>query len=397
MSDHKISSLDGLRGIAAITVIFSHITVMFYPYLHAGLTANPNPSNAAKILFNSPFTFFYKGTSAVMLFFVMSGFVLSYSIIRKGFSPDFLKTAVIRRYLRLNIPVIASIFICLILVKLGSFRATEFGIKLTLSWAYTSDKGILEALKQAIYGSIILGKGTFNYVLWTINIEFFGSLLVYFLIVFLGHNIFLLRMACLAISACTLTNSVPFVWGMGLFPAGVLLATFNVKSNGSLVSIIISAFTLLIGLYLYGFNSESSSYHYINMYLDYLNNNGFDIPKGFIVSIIGVIMVISCFCINASVFRLLESSLCRWLGKISYSVYLTHTLVLAIFAPYVIHYFGLGFSAILLCATIVIPVTVLASWAFCEAFDVTAINNSKKIAILINDFCESKKERNNIS
>lgn len=379
----KIFALDGLRGVAAIFVIFSHITLLICPYLHLGASFDANPKSWATHLFNSPFTFFFKGTSAVMLFFVMSGFVLSYSMIRRGARKGFLLRAVIKRYFRLNIPVASSIILCVILMGLGAFTANLVGPRYDLYNAYTASFEALTPVKDAIYGSIFLGNGTFNYVLWTINIEFFGSIMVYALLALMSSRLTMLRIVCLVISVCGIHSGVPFVWGIGLFAVGVFLATFDVVHEGATIRKAGSYILLIVGVYLYGFNSESASYALVNHVLDYANDKGLQLTKGFIVSIIGTIMIMTCFVISMQPLKFLELRFFQWLGRLSFSVYLIHTIILAIIAPLVITRFSFSLTSIMICAIAVVPITLAVSCLFSKYIDEVAISKSGPIATSI--------------
>jgi len=376
----KITALDGLRGLAAVFVIFSHITLLICPYLHLGASYEANPESWSRNLFDSPFTFFFKGTSAVMLFFVMSGFVLSYSLIRKGMPKGFLLPVIIKRYFRLNIPVASSIILCVILMVCGAFTASLVGPRYDLYNAYTASFESMTPIKDALYGSIILGNGTFNYVLWTINIEFFGSIMVYALLSLFNSKLTALRVVCVVIAACGIHSGVPLVWGIGLFAVGVFLATFDVVTGGSGLRKASSYILLIVGVYLYGFNSESAAYAYINHMLDYANQNGLQLTKGFIVSILGTIMIMTCFVISVNPLRFLEWAFFQWLGRLSFSVYLTHTMILAIVAPIFITRFGFSLTSIILCSVAVIPFTLAVSVLFAKYVDEVAIRKSGPIA-----------------
>lgn len=382
---NKIIALDGLRGVAAIFVIFSHITLLLFPYLHMGSSFDSRPKSWAQALFDSPFTFFYKGTSAVMLFFVMSGFVLSYSAVRKGTMKKWaiLPKVIIKRYFRLNIPVACSIALCVSLMMLGFFTANLVGPRNDLYNAYTAPLDGMAAIKDAVYGSIILGNGTFNYVLWTINIEFFGSIMVYFLLTCFGGNTASLRMVTAVIAAYGIHSGTPFVWGVGLFAAGVFMATFDVVAGGSAKRKVLSCITLIIGIYLYGFNSESKSYTYVNILLDYANQNGMELTKGFIVSIIGTILIMTCFLISTSPLKILETALFQWLGRLSFSVYLTHSIILAVVAPIIIERFSWSLHSVAICAIVVTSLTLAVSSLFSKYIDQVAIRRSGVIATWI--------------
>jgi peptidoglycan/LPS O-acetylase OafA/YrhL len=66
----RLQRLDGLRGIAALIVVFFHYLSAFVPALTPDQTANPYwvSDTPLAVLFNGPF--------AVIVFFVLSGFAV---------------------------------------------------------------------------------------------------------------------------------------------------------------------------------------------------------------------------------------------------------------------------------------------------------------------------------
>lgn len=62
----RFHELDGLRGLAALTVFASHLVGSFNFH-----------SNSFAIINNSPLHIFWHGEGAVHLFFILSGFVLT--------------------------------------------------------------------------------------------------------------------------------------------------------------------------------------------------------------------------------------------------------------------------------------------------------------------------------
>ncbi len=97
-SKNRISYLDSLRGLAAVSVVFSHFTLMY------GL-----PANIAWIS-RTPLHILWDGALAVSLFFILSGFVLSLSYIddaqkRKNFR--FLSYACVRIFRIVPLALIA--------------------------------------------------------------------------------------------------------------------------------------------------------------------------------------------------------------------------------------------------------------------------------------------------
>jgi peptidoglycan/LPS O-acetylase OafA/YrhL len=95
MKSEKIVVLEATRGIAAIVVLLNHLLQAFFPRLD-GLTF-PDERIA---LFGTPLFAFVNGTAAVVLFFVLSGFVLTVRAFQSRSSVPLIVGAV-RRWPRL--------------------------------------------------------------------------------------------------------------------------------------------------------------------------------------------------------------------------------------------------------------------------------------------------------
>lgn len=102
----RYKELDSLRGIAAIIVLLGHFLALF-------------PILGKKVMystFGACFSILWQGHSAVIIFFVLSGFVLSLPFY-KGTKFNYLKY-LIKRVCRIYIPYIVILFIA-IGIKLG--------------------------------------------------------------------------------------------------------------------------------------------------------------------------------------------------------------------------------------------------------------------------------------
>ena len=90
MSKKHFENLDGLRFLAAISVIFAHCTV-FIPFS----ANNPVSTVLSKM-------FLYNGDLGVNFFFVLSGFLITYIILEEKQTGNFsIKSFYIRRVLRI--------------------------------------------------------------------------------------------------------------------------------------------------------------------------------------------------------------------------------------------------------------------------------------------------------
>ena len=107
-----MTALDGVRGVAACVVVISHLIAGFYPALFFGA---PDEARFAlqHAIANSPLFVLYSGTFAVYIFFVLSGFVIAASAMRTRCG---LLVLALTRYLRLAVPVLASVLLALALM-----------------------------------------------------------------------------------------------------------------------------------------------------------------------------------------------------------------------------------------------------------------------------------------
>ena len=192
--ERRIAYLDTLRGLASVQVLLSHSMLAFFI---GTAFASPSSRTVLGYLAASPLFFLFDGASAVCIFFVLSGYVLT---------PVFANSratngAIIgSRFLRLAIPAIAGCGFSAILFRVfGGYNETAGAIAkswwLTDGWRPSAD---LWFLKDALVNGVILGFQDSSIVqwfgfpsaslaamadsyvtpLWTLSVEFYGSILV---------------------------------------------------------------------------------------------------------------------------------------------------------------------------------------------------------------------------
>lgn len=180
----KILALESLRGLAAFSVVLDHYFRTFYPATFANNA--PSHSNYEWLFVETPLFFLVNGAFAVIIFFVLSGFVLSYGFFKKG-SGD-LVGSVVKRYFRLTPVVLASVLLAFLLLKLDLFFNDDAGI-MPVSW---QDDSVTfgQALWDGLIGVYIIqpGDSSLNSPLWTIYCEMIGSVIVYAILALLGKD-----------------------------------------------------------------------------------------------------------------------------------------------------------------------------------------------------------------
>lgn len=109
-SSTRLHALDGVRGVAALVVVFYHLSLVAAPVLKAeGARA------AWELATETPVKLVFAGTEAVLVFFVLSGLVVTLPALRPGFSwAGFLASRAVRLYL----PVWGSLLLAALLIAL---------------------------------------------------------------------------------------------------------------------------------------------------------------------------------------------------------------------------------------------------------------------------------------
>lgn len=156
-------ALNGLRGFGAVAVYFSHLIMFFYP--------SPDQTDEEVIpISNPPWLRYARMTPLVVLingyfwvivFFILSGFVLPLSYFKTG-KTSALYGGSFRRYPRLMLPVLYVISIYYLVVKLGvTFRVAFHATKL---------KNFGTLLLDGLIGTWI-GNHDYTVVTWSLSIE----------------------------------------------------------------------------------------------------------------------------------------------------------------------------------------------------------------------------------
>ncbi len=308
-TNNKYIFLEGARGIASVIVIFHHFFLAFLPGVKSVAE-----QDAAISLRDTPFYWLINGQAAVAFFFVLSGFVLTAGFFRNPDQQALLISA-LKRGPRLALPAGLSI--------LCGFLILNFGLNFNVEAAAYSDSGWLRSFANAHFPEgfspsilsaalqsvtvFITGDTYYNTNLWTMRPELVGSFLVFGLawaLVFSikGRYTNLIFLALIGVLAFTIKILVPFVLGAYL--------AFHLHRLSKPMPTWIAAVLIVISLACFCFEN---------------------IALQCVGSVLVIISLLGCDNIS----RHLSGKVGYWLGKISFPIYLVHTLVICSVSSYV--------------------------------------------------------------
>ena len=333
----KLPHLESLRGLAALAVVAAHLVWAFatppppanpkraeWP---AGVARLPEP---ARTLAKVGYWTVKQGRGAVFVFFALSGLVLARSYLRSGRGAD-LRAGVFRRWPRLALPAVVASLAAWGVGAAGwrqtaaAGRAqTAAGVSpLWLDATAAPPGGAWVAFRQASYDLYFRATPTlpaelFNPALWTMRVEFFGSLVVFaFLGVFGGHR----RLIALSASGALILGLLGQV-ELGLFLGGVALSAILVERPHWLLPGWLGLALLAAGVTLGG------TYGGYDGRVLLMPGSRAAFRPGEVRVGLGALAVVAAVALTPRLARVLSARPLVWLGGVSFGVYLVHMVAL---------------------------------------------------------------------
>lgn len=220
----KLIELEALRGVAAMIVLLHHFLLVVVPRLHGR-----NFPDDAIALVRTPLFALVNGTAAVAIFFVLSGFVLTFRAMEQRDWSQLLG-GVFKRWPRL-VPLVATVnILSAIFLMLGLYQDhTWFGAS-----AFKPGTSVIgSALAEGVFFTFFGGSTTFNAALWTMHYELFGSFAAYATGLVLMFQKSLSR--AMAVGAIALVSTATLTGEGGIYyamlVAGVLIARIYIERD----------------------------------------------------------------------------------------------------------------------------------------------------------------------
>jgi peptidoglycan/LPS O-acetylase OafA/YrhL len=343
----RFHALDALRGLAALSVVVYHC-LLVDPALNGilggqGTSVHERPEAWVAWLTLGPWRFLWAGREAVLLFFVLSGFVLTLPL-QKPDPPPYL-AFVAKRFCRLYLPFAASVALSGALMS--ALHAEPVSGVDPASWlakSWTEMPTAPVVLRQLAF----VGPLTLNNVAWSLSVEWYIGLvfpLLVGLVRWSWAGAVLLAFAAIALNLISLKalsgGEAQVAWYMLYFVLGAALAVHRERLCG-IVAGAGRAERILFWLAAYGLLKAR--------WLLPTGATAADVANGF-----GAALLIALVLTSGRAQALLEAAPFSWLGRISYSLYLVHVPVLltivhgtgANLAPWALAPLALGASLVI--------------------------------------------------
>lgn len=373
--DNRFASLDGLRGVAALVVLFHHVAFVVPAF--ASTYHSQDLSGPGELLWwfaYTPLKLLTAGPEAVVVFFLLSGFVLALEPLRK---PEFDWIAYYpRRIVRLYLPIVASVVLAVglaLLVPRDPSRASS-------SWvSMLSD--------PSLRPSAIVGEATvlfhpplfpLNGPLWSLVWEVWFSLLLPLAIAL----VLLVRRAwwVVALLSFGLSWAGFFLhWDALLFLPMFMVGVAMARGIDDLRRIAARISSLRAGWLVWAVLTIVGLVLLVWSWI-YRGTGAIDTVLAASISpekLVGGALLLFCCAFSPVAIRALVTRPVAWLGRVSFSLYLVHVPVLLAIA------FAVGAQDWWLTVVLSIPAALLAAWGFSKAVEVPAHRLSRRVGSLI--------------
>ncbi len=391
----KLTHFDGLRGLAAFIVFLAHFRPTFCLNINnqvldaAGITGEKSRAFAQNLL-----SLFYEGALPVFIFWFMSAYVISVKLFNNDStkSEKYLIEASTKRYFRLAIPVfVSSLFVFLLLkanLIYNSTLATQLGKGFSDGWLnqqYHFDAGFIHFLRITFIEVFINGNCNYNFVLWTMAPELLGSFLCFGLFAVIGRNSQRYIVYVIAVILLTFGGFREVTYFFYLtFVIGLLWCdVMNSNDEAAYKPVLKKLFTstrFTIELLILSF--------VIPIYSDVIHPLPANLYSLFAFPVKAIAITLSVHQFTA-IRNLFSTTIFRFMGKISFSLYLLHIPVLFSLGAWLYLYAGIPAPYKLPVVFVAVSAALIVmSYLFERYIDKGAI----KLATRVGKFFSSSKD-----
>ena len=309
--------LDGLRGLAALGVVAFHSSTFF-----SAATWTETFGDVPNLVLSR----FINGNFMVCIFFLLSGYVLTIPRAANPALPSgYWGELIIRRYFRLTPVALVSVILLYILwggIGIPNASMTDYGPG--FAWM-KNEYMFTPTLYDAVYNGIVgiyTGNFKYNLVLWTLRVELIGSVLLFCMFALFPKN------KSFIVSSSILSIIIIFLHYGGHLKYGIYICLFFIGSLVYLTSLTIKQqkvkYTFfLLALWLASISIYTPEGKWIAHTFS-ISSSQMDA----IIHSIGAILLLLIVLSSKRLQKILCIKPILWLGKISFSVYAIHSVII---------------------------------------------------------------------
>jgi peptidoglycan/LPS O-acetylase OafA/YrhL len=341
----RLIALDGVRGVAALVVVFYHVSLLAKTFARGGGTGQQLWTAVAE----SPLKVLFAGTESVLVFFVLSGLVVALPLLRRSVSwPAFLLSRLVRLYL----PVWGALLFATVLIV---FVPRTLSTVTAKSWVVRANA--TEVTPDDLLSEASLLPTNYDIVntLWSLRWELvFTALLPLAILIVVVAKRHVWVVGIIA-AAATIAGRIIGIDALVYLPV-FLLGTLIAVRLDDLVSwarrrprpllwaaiTVISVLVLVANWWTRPFIDQGTT----------MADATWGISG---IGAFGLVLVAVC---SPGAERLLSRRIPQWLGKVSFSLYLVHVPIIATLA------FLVGDARWWLVGLIAVPLSLVVSTLF---------------------------------
>ncbi len=308
MEKKRIDWVDGLKGIACILIFCHHFALIFFPATFYGQWVTSYLGGMDTYLAQSPLGVVLNGNFLLAVFCMLSAFILSLQVLRME-DKSRLGGVVAKRYFRLMPPLFGVGLIVWLFLRFGWFTNAAM---VDAPWAgsyYQSPLSFRDFLEAALVKVWFYGDESLSTAFWMLSRLFYGSFLSILLSAVAWKYAKRAWVLYVAAAALLFDKSELLL----AFALGTLLAWMTWQ--GLRLPKFTPPAAVFLGLILGGYPSGISATNFYRYF------RGLDFIDWHILGAFALVLGILSW---EGAQKVLSWGLFRWLGKISYSVYLIH-------------------------------------------------------------------------
>ena len=224
----------------------------------------------------------------------------------------------------------------------------------TNGWAIRFEPSFIDAFTQGLT-TFFTGSFSYNTNLWTMKLEFIGSIAVFLIAAFIS--------LILSFNYLVTASIIFLIWALSVNPylvpfiAGIFLSAILAKYK-TMIGFYSALSLMIIGVYLLSYLIPEKDFAWVALiqYPSLIADN-----IRIIINTIASVLIIFSIMTNDFIFNKLNGKLFSFLGKLSFPLYLVHTLVICSISSFsfiTMHHFGYTDELVLI---ITFLITLLSS------------------------------------